>query len=314
MERYVSAAIPSSIPTRSNHRPIPHPSATLSTLHAALHGGLPPALLTAYTTTGYDSDSDSEDARVRPRSREVAQSPHVTLQTAPRNIAMARAIPAPDSPSKSHTSAGSSSTDSRVAAPTCTVVDVQRTIELRERAKSGVRRFRARDTVTRDRLFSVEARASGKACVSCNAGGPLWSILPAKGSASGRARVLNKEASPYYIVLTAQHWASHIERRALGYLHAHPSLQRSPALALEITGDALAKRFDLFGRDADNSISSLARARRSTKLATIDGAVRELTAWNVTVERNVDCAMVAAVLYVIEEWCSGDVSKALRAY
>lgn len=271
----------------------PRSTPPLSVLHAALHGGLPPPLLAAFTAE-FDSDSDNE---------EQSQQRVMVRSTVPPTC-IPRELP-PTSSAASSTSSSSSSSSKKA---TCAVLDAPREILLRERSHpsaQGGRRFCARDSPTSDRLFSIEVKADGAGvCVVCNDGMALWSVLAANShGASARSRILRKESSPYYIVLGAQHWATHIERRALGYLHALPHLRRAPALALEVLGDALAKRFTILGRDAQQ-ISTLAHAKRSTKLAQVRGVVRELSSWHVCVERNVDCTMVAAVVYVLEEWCS----------
>ena len=224
--------------------------------------------------TALDSDSDS-DAENRAR-------------TAPR----AAASPA--------LSASSSEESDAIHEPISTVCDTPRTVELRERSSSPPRRFRARDPHTNTKLFTIggEQVPGDLSCVRCRSGAPLWRIQPAP---HPRTRILRKYGSPYYIALGATQWARHLERRAHGYVHAAPHLKRSPALAIEVRGDALGKLFRVLGIDGNNTLS-LATCRRSTKFVPVDGVVREVSRWTLHIEKNVDCTMIAAVVAVLEEW------------
>lgn len=284
----------------------------LSALQAALHGGLPPAMLRNWIThTDSDSDSDNEHI-ITARSIPISARAHSRSRSIP--------TPAPTPPPlENHRSPGSvsstdsegSGTSSRVREPVCSVLDAPRTVVLRERSgasgSSGyptpARSFRVREG-TNGRIMNVTPRDDALACVSCRSGVGLWSVYTSR---HARARVLRRHGSPYFVVLGATHWKRHLERAAQGYLHAEPHLKRAPALAIEVVGDKLGKVFRILGRDA-NATVSLATARRATKLEEkAYGAgvrVQKLASWTIQMEKNVDCAMITAVVYVIEEWCT----------
>lgn len=245
----------------------------LSTLQAALHGGLPPAMLRTWNTVlDTDSDSDNEPQVTRTRGR----------------------ISSPALSTSSSEESGLS-----IQEPICTVVDEPRSIEIRERSALP-RRFRGKDLNTSTKLFNIDTSSipGDLLCVQCRSGLPLWRIVPSRIS---RTRILRKFNSPYYIALGATQWTKHLERKCHGYLHATSGLNRQPKLAIEIRGDALGKLFRILGIDNNNPVS-LATCRRSTKFINNDGFVREVSRWTLHIEKNVDCAMIAAVVAVLEEW------------
>lgn len=254
----------------------------LTALQAALHGGIKPAMLRTWSTINDPDSSSDEDANTHINSHGNSATPRGSISAS-----------------------SSENSDLRVHEPVCTVLDIPRTIELRERASPGTpRRFRGRDKSDSTRLFTItplnpDSNNNETGCIQCRSGTPLWNVLLSR---YPNTRILRKYGSPYYIALHGKHWAKHSKKVALGYLHAAPHLKRQPVLAIEIHGDSLGKNFNVLGRDTDKLVS-LATGRRSTKLSTVNGTVKELANWTAQIEKNVDCSMIAALIFVIDEWC-----------
>lgn len=278
----------------SNARATTH--AHLTALQAALHGGLRPAMLRTWDTINdSDSSSDEEPSNGNLRSNGVTARGAISTSS-------------------------SENSDLRIHEPVCTVLDIPRTIELRERTSPGLpRRFRGRDKGDKTRLFTISpldpaSHNNETGCIQCRSGTPLWNVLLTR-YPNTNTRILRKYGSPYYIALHDKHWTKHAKKVALGYVHAAPHLKRQPVLAVEIHGDSLGKTFNVLGRD-NGKLVSLASCRRSTKLVNVNsstgGMVRELANWTAQIEKNVDCSMIAALIFVIDEWC--DPEKNTYAY
>lgn len=305
MARHVASNIPVANPT------------AVSALDAALHGGTPPHQFEVFMRAAPDSDSENE-----PEAPHAASARTVNASTRMRDMPMSvnlrsgkSSSPAghlsygstTSSPSQS-SSSSSSSMSSQSARPTilCTVLPVRRKLEILERISSNSsRKFRVRDPTSGAKLFSVDKGENGP-CVRCSSGAVLWSVLPYShgGMESARGRILHKNGSSFYVVMAAHRWAPRIERRAYGHVHAMPHIKRTPELALEVRGDSIGKRFQVFGLDGKGKSKQIVSSgKRSTRFQKVkEGGVREVAVWEIDVEANVDSAMVSAMVIVLNEW------------
>lgn len=262
----------------------PCSSTQFDAVAVGLHGGIPAAIID--DDARFDSESDSESGGEYDTFTSVpsTRSSSGMYASMPANI-------------------------QRPNVPFAVVMPIKQTLFLHESLPSKEvldkytrTRFRVTDSNGRRRYRVVSPypaaipNAHYEAKVRDARANDLWTVIAGK---SERTKYLHKTGSPFHIALHRKNWLKLLQKAAHGFVarHSQPSVH-----FLTITADSLSKRFSIYSV-ANNTHSVVATAKRSTSFVRDrDGVLFECAQWSLTVEPQVDTALMSALIAVLEQW------------